>query len=191
MVMITLGGVVSPTLASAQAEADELDQEMMNESREAYMAKVASYSQEKRKDDSVKRINRMKALEERIMELLDGVDDFERINCINDKLALVKGHINVSERAYGAMLEGEQAGDIDKVVHHYVLIAVSSSKVQKLADEATLCVPQTNNATEQGSRLIEVSPEVVPIDPVLPGGYTQLEDLFDDLYDTTGLTPIR
>lgn len=186
---------LSVPMASAQSE-DDLNQEIMDaQSREAYLAAVAKLSPQERRDRAVKRVNSMKKSEKSVEKLrkdeLKEGQEISKINCINDKLSLIKGHINVSEKAYISMDEATKSNDSSSITHHYTLIAVSYQKVNQLADDAGLCVGKQTNVTETGRSEISEAPDVVPIEPVLPGGYTQLEDIFGDIYDTTGLTPLR
>ena len=117
--------------------------------------------------------------------------EISKLNCINDKLSLIKGHVNLSEKSYIAMDEGEQKNDVNSISHHYILIALSAGKVSNLEDEALLCVGKSLNLDDSGASGAIEADDIVKVDPVLPGGYTQLEDIFGDIYDTTGLTPIR
>lgn len=186
---------LSVPMAFAQSE-DDLNQELMDaQSREAYLAAVAKLSPQERRDRAVTRVNSMKKSEKgveklRKNELKEG-QEISKINCINDKLSLIKGHINVSEKAYISMDEATKSNDTSSITHHYTLIAVSYQKVNKLAEDAGLCVGKQTNVTETGDSSREEASDVVDVEPVLPGGYTQLEDIFGDIYDTTGLTPLR
>ncbi len=187
-VCMVVGSFLAPT-AFAQ---DELANA---KSREAYIKAVMEKSPQQRKDESIKRINTMKASEKSVNGLRDeereNGQEITKLNCINDKLSLIKGHINLSEKAYLAMDEAEQKNDASSVGHHYTLIAVSYGKVADLEQEANLCVGKQNDISESGTSILIEADDIVPVDPVLPGGYTQLEDIFGDIYDTTGLTPIR
>lgn len=189
-----LVGISVVPVATAQVGGDD-DELLKAESREKYLEKVKKMSPAQRKDKSIKRINKMKKSEGRVTGLRDEArekgEEISKLNCINDKLSLIKGHVNLSEKAYIAMDEGEQKSDMNSVSHHYTLIAVSAGKVSNLEDEALLCVGKSLNIDDSGASGAIESEDIVKVDPVLPGGYTQLEDIFGDIYDTTGLTPIR
>ena len=181
---------------AAMAQVDSEDNELLKaESREKYLETVQKMSPSQRKDKSIKRINNMKKSETTVTNLRDEArekgEEISKLNCINDKLSLIKGHVNLSEKAYIAMDEGEKVNDMNSVAHHYTLIAVSSGKVSNLQDEALLCVGKSLNIDDSGASGAIEADDIVKVDPVLPGGYTQLEDIFGDIYDTTGLTPIR
>ncbi len=197
IVVAALGAVLSLGLPAAVAQDDQdLNQELVDaKDREAYLAAVAKLSPAERRDNAVKRITLMKKSEKTVEGLREeerqNGQEISKIHCINDKLALIKVHINVSEKAYTSMDEAEQSNDVSSITHHYTLIAVSFQKVNQLTDDAGLCVGKQTNVTSEGLTTIVEDPEVVPVNPVLPGGYAQLEDIFGDIYDTTGLTPIR
>ena len=187
----------SPVLAQKKvAGADDLNEELLDaQSREEFQQYVSKLSPQERRDKAVKRITAMKLAEKDVVGLREeerkNGQEISKLNCINDKLSLIKGHINVSDKAYIAMDEGEKKGDVTAVTHHYTLIAVSYKKVVDLEQEARLCVGKQVEVSEDGSTTVTVDPKVVPVEPVLPGGYTQLEDIFSDVYDAIGLTPIR
>lgn len=194
--LMALTPVWSASAQSRAAGSDELNEELLDaQSREEFQQYVAKLSREQRRDNAVKRITAMKLAEKDIVKLREdertGGQEISKLNCINDKLSLVKGHINVSDKAYIAMDEAEREGDTTTVTHHYTLVAVSYKKVSDLAQEARLCVGKQVEVSEDGLSIVTEDPRIVPVEPVLAGGYTQLEDIFSDIYDAIGLTPIR
>ncbi|MFB6373623.1 MAG: hypothetical protein ABEN55_11015 [Bradymonadaceae bacterium] len=90
--------------------------------------------------------------------------DIVKINCINDKLAAIKGFLKVSEQSYVKLKEAVDSGDKEAANHHYKLIAVSAQKIKKLDKEAGLCVGEVQRYAE--GTVVEMNVEnKLPDDP--------------------------
>ena len=74
----------------------------------------------------------------------DQEKDIEKINCINDKQAAIKGFLKVAEQSYVKLKKvvsegGGEEDDTEESNHHYTLISISKQKIAKLTEEARIC----------------------------------------------------
>lgn len=205
--------VVALTLAipsAAFAQDEDLDEELGRallegqgaegdaggqEAREAFKKAVLSMDADTRKDRSLRRIKSMRESRDATDELLQNTRDadqvdFKKLNCINDKLIAIKGFLKVSESSYAELVKAEQERDSESIAHYYTLIAVGYSKVGDLERDARMCVGAVTDVSEAGQSSYTSDPEVVPLDPVLPGGYVELEEAFGDIFDPVKLPPL-
>jgi hypothetical protein len=198
-VCLLLSGLVlgAPSSAFAQEEEDPLDElsaQEMQESREAFEQRVRQMDSATRKERSLKRIKKMEQVVNQTEQLLkkarDKDQDVRKLNCINDKFISMKGFLKVSENSYTSLREAESKNDEEAITHHYILIAVSYKRVLDLGRDAQMCVGQVDEVPEEGVARFEEDPDIVPVDPVLPGGYVDLVEIFDDVVDPTKVPPL-
>ncbi len=154
--LLTVGGA----WAQAADEASEADPSELtgDENLSLIDEDVASLSNKQKLNRAEKKITRMRENLESTTELLQSVRDSERdvlkINCINEKLAAIKGFVKVSEQSYINLEGAVRKGDGGSAEHHYKLISVAHQKVRNLGAEANLCTG--NERRFSGKRDIEV-----------------------------------
>jgi hypothetical protein len=65
--------------------------------------------------------------------------DIVKVNCLNEKLASIKGFLKVSEQSQASLGDAVDRGDDEASQHHYRLIAIAGHRVKGLAEEARVC----------------------------------------------------
>lgn len=92
---------------------------------------------------SQKSIASMKATLEGTTGMLDRARTDERdivkVNCLNEKLASIKGFLKVSEQSYVSLSDSVARSDDEASKHHYRLIAIAGHRVMGLGEEARVC----------------------------------------------------
>src|SRR5690554_150994 len=105
------------------------------------------------------KINQMRATLDQTNQLLENVrsqdEDIIRVNCVNEKVASMKGFVKVAEQSYTSLNAAVSANDNSAAKHHYTLISVGSEKVRTLASEAALCTGEEMRFT--GNTQIDVN----------------------------------
>jgi hypothetical protein len=74
--------------------------------------------------------------------------DIRKINCINERLAAIKGFLKVSEQSYVKLKKAVSDGDTEEANHHYTLISISNKRVDKLTEEARICTGEVQRYAE-------------------------------------------
>jgi uncharacterized protein YaaR (DUF327 family) len=95
--------------------------------------------------------------------------DIQKINCINDKLAAIKGFLKVAEQSYVKLKSAVSSGDTEESSHHYTLISVSNQKIDQLTEEARLCAGEVERYAEGTKVEVDVDDDVADPPPYLPG----------------------
>lgn len=141
VVALQFGGATSAWAVDADspesAEADSLgDMSLVDEDIEAIP------NTEKLSRGAAK-IEQMRGTLAQTNQLLERVrsqdEDIVRVNCVNEKVASMKGFVKVAEQSYTSLNAAVSAKDDGAATHHYTLISVGSEKVRTLASEAALC----------------------------------------------------
>lgn len=119
-------------------------------------------------------------------ELLERVraeeQDLIKLNCINEKLAAMKGFIKVSEQSYVNLKEAVSRTDTEAEIHHYTLIAIANQKVNDLGEEALTCVGETQVFAGDTAVDRREDPDIADVELV-----TIDDDFFDDDFVTDRL----
>lgn len=119
-------------------------------------------------------------------ELLERVreeeQDLLKINCINEKLAAIKGFLKVSEQSYTNLKDAVAASDTEAEVHHFTLIAIASQKVYDLGEEALTCVGEVQVFADETTVDRREDPDIADIELV-----TLDDDAFEDDFATDRL----
>lgn len=133
-----------------------------------------------------KRIQEMQETLVSTTELLEKVREEERdllkINCINEKLAAMKGFLKVSEQSYVNLKDAVSRSDTEAEVHHYTLIAIASQKVRDLGEEALTCVGEVQVFADDTNVDRREDPDIADIELI-----TIDDDFFDDDFATDEL----
>jgi len=94
--------------------------------------------------------------------------DIEKINCINDKQAAIKGFLKVAEQSFVQLKNAVSAGDDEEANHHYTLISVSNQKIGNLGEEARLCAGDVERYAEGTQVETSVDEDIVDPPSYLP-----------------------
>lgn len=163
---------------SPSSRALTLDDQVEQEARNLTKAQKLNATQ--------KRIEEMKEVLDGTNELLTKVrksePDILKINCINEKLAAIKGFLKVSEESYTNLRDATSSGDEEAAVHHYTLVAVAGQKVNDLGEEAQTCVGEVQMFADQTAVERREDPGIADIDVI-----TIDDDEFDDEFVTETL----
>ncbi|AWV89787.1 hypothetical protein [Bradymonas sediminis] len=90
--------------------------------------------------DKIKQMRGTLAQTNKMLENVRSQDeDIIRVNCVNEKVASMKGFVKVAEQSYTSLNGAVSAKDDGAAKHHYTLISVGGEKVRTLASEAALC----------------------------------------------------
>lgn len=108
--------------------------------------------------------------------------DILKINCINEKLAAIKGFMKVSEQSYTNLRDATDRNDEQAEIHHYTLIAIANQKVNELGEEAQTCVGDVQLFADETVVERREDPDIADIDPIVAD-----DDLFDDGFATETL----
>lgn len=152
---------------SSSASPNQIEQ-LAEDSEELLDEDVESIPNEQKLTRAQTKIKEGKKVLENTRSLLEKArseeKDIIKINCINDKLAAIKGFLKVSEQSYVKLKEAVNSGDQEASNHHYTLVAVSAQKIKKLDEEANLCVGEVQRYAEGTSVEMNVDAEL-PEDP--------------------------
>lgn len=99
--------------------------------------------------------------------------DIVKLNCVNEKLAQVRGLVRVSEGAAGELRDAAARRDDDDAQHALTKSTIAASKVSQLRQEAEQCIGQlayfndekTVVEMETPPGLTETDPTLVPVPP--------------------------
>jgi hypothetical protein len=141
---------------------------------------------EEKLERSQTRIEEMKEVLTQTNELLDKVrkedPDILKINCINEKLAAIKGFLKVSEESYVNLRDATAGDDEEAAVHHYTLVTIAGQKVNDLGEEALTCVGDVQMFADETVVDRREDPGIADIDVI-----TIDDDEFDDMFVTETL----
>ena len=119
-------------------------------------------------DSSRQLLGQMKKSLRRAFQLLEkarGEKDIVKLNCINEKLASIKGLLKISEQADVALQESAARRDKETADHEYTKVSIAHQKVESLSMEAEGCAGEALHYT--GDTRVEVSAEGIDesVDP--------------------------
>lgn len=146
---------------------------------------IEALSSEEKLKRGASKIEQMRATLGQTEQLLSSVrskdGDIIKVNCINEKLASMKGFVKVAEQSYISLNDAAAGGDVGATKHHYTLISVAREKVRTLAGEAGLCTGE--EVRFAGSAVIDVTT------PDTGDGDFQMPDEAIFITDLPELTP--
>lgn len=96
-----------------------------------------------------------------LQELAKKQKDIIKLNCVNDKLLQVKGHLAVTDGAMSGLNEAVAKSDDDARSHEYTRVTILYQKVLVLSTEAGNCIGE--DLSYVGSTVVTVD-----IDPAIP-----------------------
>ena len=186
--LVTMLGIVGG-YASAQEE-ETTPQPVVEPAAEASPDLAPGLSNELSSDEKLvsaqKRIERMRVTLTQTTDLLqkvrEGDGDILRINCINEKLAAMKGFVKVSEQSYTNLRDAAGRTDETAEAHHFSLITISSEKVRDLGEEAQTCVGEVQVFADETIVDRREDPGIADVDPIVVD-----DDEFEDGFATETL----
>lgn len=177
MGLVVAAGVLSAQDASAPPSTLAIEIESLEK-------EVASLSGTEKVEKATKKVNEMKTVLASTNELLEKVrseeQDILKLNCINDKLAAIKGFLKVSEQSHDSLKLAVTAGDKQAENHHYTLVAIAGQKVGVLGEEAMVCAGEVLRFAEDTVVERTIDPNIALVDPIL---LDDNEYHFDQLMD--------
>jgi hypothetical protein len=100
--------------------------------------------------------------------------DIIKLNCVNDKLIQIKGHLNLAERGRDSLKVAAQRRDDGARQHEFAKLTITYQKVVVLGQEAEACIGEdisfvgkTKVEVEMDKDIPQEDPTVTP-DPPLP-----------------------
>lgn len=103
--------------------------------------------------------------------------DILKLNCINEKLAAIRGFLKVSEQSYVNLKESVSRTDDEAAKHHFTLIGMARLRVGDLYEEAQTCVGEVQQFAGEPVIDRRVDPDIADIQFIYPD-----DDEFDDGY---------
>lgn len=92
--------------------------------------------------------------------------DVIRLNCLNDKIVQIRGHIAVGDRTLNGLTEAVGKLDAEASQHEYGRVKIVLQKVQVLGTEAENCVGEISLFPEGGGEvLLDIDPSIPTTDP--------------------------
>ncbi|RAL24993.1 hypothetical protein DL240_01925 [Lujinxingia litoralis] len=115
-------------------------------------------------DRAANKIDAMRVTLESTTQLLDNARDEERdilkINCINEKLASIRGFVKVSEQSYVSLTDSVSANDGAASRHHYTLVSIAGQRVSGLGEEARVCAGEELRYADDAVLEVSVDPGI-------------------------------
>jgi uncharacterized protein YaaR (DUF327 family) len=143
-------------------------------------AEFSDASKEERLEMSQERVQAMQgsvaSTEERLDKVRSDEGDIEKLNCINEKLAAMKGFLKVSEESYTNLKDTMQSNDVEAQRHHFTLIAIAQEKTRNLEEEAMQCAGEVLQYAGDVTVDYTVNPNMADIDPVVVDNDSYFDD---------------
>jgi len=203
LLILTLILCMTVGFSTAAVAADEEDAEELKlklQKRDEFKKKVEGMDSATRLDESLRRDKSIDKKLAAVQSLLDDTrrnGDATKLPCIVENAMTMKGYSNVSKKSYTAQKEAEQKSPVDNATaaHHFILIAVAYQNVLELESKAKACVGKgSGDVSEESQLTADVDDDIVPLTPILEGGYIEISEVFDDILDPTRipqLTPLQ
>jgi hypothetical protein len=109
-----------------------------------------------------------------LQEIAKKQKDIIKLNCVNDKLLQLKGHLAVNDQAMASLNEAIAKGDDSTRQHEFTRVTILSQKVQVLGTEAENCVGADLSYVGQARVDVEIDPSIPQADVTDPG-FPQLD----------------
>lgn len=124
--------------------------------------------------------NSVEATDERADKVRSEERDIEKLNCINEKLAAMRGFLKVSEQSYGKLREAMDAADVQAQQHRFTLIAIAQDKTRNLEEEALQCAGEVLQYAGDSTVTTTVDPNIADIDPVEPYDMSYFDEYVEE-----------
>ncbi len=94
--------------------------------------------------------------------------DMVKLNCVNDKLTQLNGHLIVSDQSMGTLTLDIAKSDDGARQHEFTRMTILYQKVVTLGTEAEQCVGEDVSYVGATRVDVEIDPSIPPIDPTQP-----------------------
>lgn len=94
--------------------------------------------------------------------------DMVKLNCVNDKLTQLKGHMTVTDQSMGSLVTDVAKGDDGARQHEFTRITILYQKVVTLGTEAEQCIGEDVSYVGATTVDVEIDPSIPPGDPTEP-----------------------
>ena len=91
--------------------------------------------------------------------------DIIQVNCVNDKLAGVKGFLKIAERAQKGLLEAKREGDVNLVQHEFAKVMLIRDRIENLKLQVEGCIGEISQYTGNRELTVAVDPDIRSDDP--------------------------
>lgn len=116
-------------------------------------------------------VNGMKSTLTGTNEVLERVrteeQDILKLNCLNEKVAAIKGFVKVGEKSHEELKSAVSAGDKEAEKHHYTLVAIGGEKVGELGEQALVCAGEVLRFSEDTVVDRTIDPNIAEVDPII------------------------
>jgi hypothetical protein len=94
--------------------------------------------------------------------------DMVKLNCVNDKLTQLKGHMTVTDQSMSSIATDVAKSDDAARQHEFTRISILYQKVVTLGTEAEQCIGEDVSYVGATSVDVEIDPSIPPGDPTIP-----------------------
>jgi hypothetical protein len=94
--------------------------------------------------------------------------DMVKLNCVNDKLTQLKGHMTVTDQSMASLTADIARGDDTARQHEFTRITILYQKVATLGTEAEQCIGEDVSYVGATRVDVEIDPSIPPYDPTQP-----------------------
>lgn len=95
-------------------------------------------------------------------------NDVVKLNCVNEKLAHIKGLLRISEQSDVTLQEAVAKRETSTAEHEFRRVTIAQKKVAKLRAEAEQCLGQLAFLTDENLSVEVEAPDFPPGDPTRP-----------------------
>jgi hypothetical protein len=116
-------------------------------------------------------LTKMNNTQKRVISLQDRArkqKDVIKLNCVNDKLIQVNGHLAVSNQSMTALDGAVARGDDGARQHEFIRMTILYQKVVVLGTEAENCIGEDVSYVGQTTVDVEIDPNIPSDDPTQP-----------------------
>lgn len=131
-------------------------------------AKDAKLTPQETLDQSKTYVTKMQGILSGMLKLQDEAQktkDVIKLNCINDKIEQVRGHMAVTDKSMGALGDAIAKGDDGARQHEFTRITILYQKVEVLNGEAQACVGEDITTVAPQEVTVEIDPSIPQEDP--------------------------
>jgi len=94
--------------------------------------------------------------------------DMVKLNCVNDKLKQLKGHMTVTDQSMSSLTLDVAKSDDTARQHEFTRISILYQKVVTLGTEAEQCIGEDVSYVGATRVDVEIDPSIPPTDPTMP-----------------------
>jgi len=94
--------------------------------------------------------------------------DMVKLNCVNDKLTQLKGHMTVTDQSMSSLTLDIAKSDDTARQHEFTRITILYQKVVTLGTEAEQCIGEDVSFVGATQVDVEIDPSIPPTDPTMP-----------------------